>query len=76
MQTRINLQAHRINQSMLDSTQRILVSGTSKWGNEQLTGRCENNRVVNFEGDKNLVGQFIDVKITEVLRNSLKAECL
>jgi tRNA-2-methylthio-N6-dimethylallyladenosine synthase len=76
LQARINLQAHRINQSMLDSTQRILVSGNSKWGNEQLTGRCENNRVVNFEGDKNLVGQFIDVKITEVLRNSLKAECI
>ena len=40
----------------------------------ELRGRTENNRVVNFEGAVDLIGQFVDVKITEVMPNSLRGE--
>ena len=42
----------------------------------ELTGRTENNRVVNFEGTPEMVGQFVDVKITDVFSNSLRGELL
>ena len=57
---------------MLDSTQKILVTGTSKKSQQELTGRTENNRMVNFAGPKNLIGQIVDVRITGVLTNSLR----
>jgi len=53
--------------------QRILVEGLSKKDPKQLAGRTENNRVVNFDGHPRLVGQFVDVVITEALSNSLRA---
>ncbi|MCK4676160.1 MAG: TRAM domain-containing protein, partial [Gammaproteobacteria bacterium] len=40
----------------------------------QISGRTENNRVVNFAGDKKLIGQFVDVEITEAWTNSLQGE--
>ncbi len=39
-----------------------------------MSGRTENNRVVNFDGDASLIGQFADVRITEALPNSLRGE--
>jgi tRNA-2-methylthio-N6-dimethylallyladenosine synthase len=39
---------------------------------DQLCGRTENNRVVNFDGDPALIGRFVDVRITEALPNSLR----
>ena len=57
---------------MIGSTQRILVEGESKKDQKQLAGRTENNRVVNFDGNPRLVGEFIDVVITEALSNSLR----
>ena len=57
---------------MVGTTQRILVEGTSKKNAEQLSGRTENNRVVNFDGNPRLVGHFADVVITEALSNSLR----
>ena len=58
---------------MLDTEQVILVESKSKKYNE-LAGRTENNRVVNFEGSEDLIGQFVVVKITEVRPNCLMGQ--
>jgi tRNA-2-methylthio-N6-dimethylallyladenosine synthase len=76
LQQRIALQTLRISQNMLGSTQRILVTGSAKKGENMMAGRTENNRVVNFIGDEGLVGQLVDVKITEALNYSLRGELL
>jgi tRNA-2-methylthio-N6-dimethylallyladenosine synthase len=73
LQDRLLLQSARYSQSMIGSTQRILVTGLSKKDTQQLAGRTECNRVVNFDGDAGLVGQFILVDITEAQPNSLRA---
>ncbi len=72
LQALINEQAGRISQAMLGTTQTILVEGTSKKDRQQLAGRTENNRVVNFDGQARLVGRFVDVVITEALSHSLR----
>jgi tRNA-2-methylthio-N6-dimethylallyladenosine synthase len=72
LQDRINQQSLQIARSMLGSEQRILVEGPSKKDLMELTGRTENNRVVNFEGSPDMIGQFVDVKINDVFTNSLK----
>ncbi|MBV7300504.1 tRNA (N6-isopentenyl adenosine(37)-C2)-methylthiotransferase MiaB [Enterovibrio paralichthyis] len=74
LQQQINAQAMIYSRQMLDSEQRILVEGPSKKNLMELRGRTENNRVVNFEGSADLIGQFVDVKITEVLPNSLRGK--
>jgi tRNA-2-methylthio-N6-dimethylallyladenosine synthase len=73
LQALINKQALEISRAMVGGTQRILVEGFSKKDAQQLAGRTENNRVVNFDGPPRLVGQFVDVTITEALSNSLRA---
>tara|TARA_B100001250_G_scaffold406370_1_gene425286 strand:- start:2124 stop:3440 length:1317 start_codon:yes stop_codon:yes gene_type:complete len=72
LQNRINQKGREISMEMVNTLQRILVEGTSKKSNDMLFGRTENNRIVNFEGSKNLIGKFIDIKITEALPNSLR----
>ena len=57
---------------MLGTVQRILVEGTSRKSVMELAGRTECNRVVNFEGTPDMIGQFVDVEITEVLTNTLR----
>lgn len=75
LQTRISQIAQDISRKMVDSTQRILVTGFSKKDPGQLQGRTENNRVVNFRAhNPALIGRFIDVRITEALPNSLRGE--
>ena len=59
---------------MVGTTQRILVEGVSRKSDQEMQGRTENNRVVNFVGLDSLVGQFVDVQITQALNNSLKGE--
>ena len=61
---------------MIDSEQRILVEGPSKKNPMELSGRTENNRVVNFEGTPDMIGGFVDVKITDVFANSLRGDVL
>ncbi len=73
LQLLIKEQAAEISHAMLNSRQRILVEGHSRKSPQQLAGRTENNRVVNFDGHPRLVGQFVDVVITEALSNSLRA---
>ncbi|NRA41786.1 MAG: tRNA (N6-isopentenyl adenosine(37)-C2)-methylthiotransferase MiaB [Pseudomonadales bacterium] len=74
LQDRILQHAQQISRRMVDSEQQILVTGVSKKDPGQLQGRTENNRVVNFSAtDHSLIGQFVKVKITEALPNSLRA---
>ena len=60
----------------MGNVERILVERPSRKDKNQLAGRTENNRVVNFTGNPRLIGHFIDVKITEALPNSLRGEIL
>ncbi|ELH0842622.1 tRNA (N6-isopentenyl adenosine(37)-C2)-methylthiotransferase MiaB [Vibrio cholerae] len=76
LQQQINSQAMRYSRLMLGTEQRILVEGPSKRDLMELRGRTENNRVVNFEGSPDLIGQFVDVKIVDVFPNSLRGELL
>ena len=73
LQTRILQHAAEISRSMIDTTQRILVTGVSKKDPGQLQGRTENNRAVNFSAtDHSLIGEFVDVTIIDALPNSLR----
>jgi tRNA-2-methylthio-N6-dimethylallyladenosine synthase len=72
LQELVSKQAREISRRMVGSNQRILVEGRSKKHRDQLAGRTENNRVVNFDGHPRLVGQFLNVIITEALSNSLR----
>jgi len=74
LQERINQQANAWSRRMLGTVQRILVEGTSRKSIMELSGRTENNRVVNFEGTPDLIGKFVDVEIVDVLTNSLRAK--
>ncbi|RUO79634.1 tRNA (N6-isopentenyl adenosine(37)-C2)-methylthiotransferase MiaB [Pseudidiomarina taiwanensis] len=74
LQQRLNQQAQNHARRMLGTEQRILVTGPSKKNPMELTGRTENNRVVNFEGQPDMIGQFVDVTITDVFANSLRGE--
>jgi tRNA-2-methylthio-N6-dimethylallyladenosine synthase len=74
LQSRINALGRAVSESMVDSVQRILVERPSKKDARQLSGRTENNRVVNFPASSSLIGQFTDVRITEALPNSLRGE--
>ena len=72
LQERVNAQARAISDSMVGSTQRILVERRSRKNELELAGRTENNRWVNFDGDARCLGQFADVVITEAMSNSLR----
>ncbi len=75
LQQRISTQALRISQGMLNTTQRILVSGYSPKDPGMLQGRTENNRVVNFRSDNpDLIGRFADIRILEAFPNTLRGE--
>ncbi|MCP5142589.1 MAG: tRNA (N6-isopentenyl adenosine(37)-C2)-methylthiotransferase MiaB [Chromatiales bacterium] len=76
LQARIREQAEAISAGMVGSTQRILVTGTSRKDDAELTGRTENNRIVNFPGDPAWIGGFVAVQITEALPNSLRGRRL
>ncbi|MCY4264547.1 MAG: tRNA (N6-isopentenyl adenosine(37)-C2)-methylthiotransferase MiaB [Gammaproteobacteria bacterium] len=72
LQSRIARQAAIISENMVGQTKDILVTGVSRKDPGALQGRTENNRVVNFRCDDHaLIGQFIPVKITKALPNSL-----
>jgi tRNA-2-methylthio-N6-dimethylallyladenosine synthase len=72
LQARLNDNARRINEAMVGTVQRVLVEKPSKKNPDELTGRTENMRYVNFPGHPRMIGQFVDVTITEALTNSLR----
>jgi tRNA-2-methylthio-N6-dimethylallyladenosine synthase len=72
LQSVITDSSKRISEGMLGSIETILVDRHAKKDSRQLSGRTENNRVVNFDGPAHLIGQFVNVIITEALPNSLR----
>ena len=73
LQERLNNQAMNIARNMVGNTERVLISGYSRKDPGQLSGRTENNRVVNFRCDQpELIGKFADIVIEEALNNSLR----
>jgi len=76
LQQRINQNAQQIARNMLDTQQRLLVEGPSKKDPKELTGRTENNRVVNFVGTPDMIGEFVDVTVTSVYSNSLRGDVI
>ena len=80
LQARLNAQARAISQRMVGSRQRVLVERPAKRNPQQLAGRTDNNRWVNFdgpaEGPKRLINQFADVEITEAMPNSLRGRLM
>ncbi|HCY15684.1 MAG: tRNA (N6-isopentenyl adenosine(37)-C2)-methylthiotransferase MiaB [Curvibacter sp. GWA2_64_110] len=76
LQAAIEANIKQISASRVGTVQRILVEGTSKRDADELMGRTECNRVVNFKAPKRLIGQLVDVNITEALHYSLRGEVL
>ncbi|MGY0559121.1 tRNA (N6-isopentenyl adenosine(37)-C2)-methylthiotransferase MiaB [Luteimonas sp. A277] len=72
LQAHINEYSAGISRAMVGSVQRVLVTGPSRRDPNELTGKTENMRSVNFPAPARLVGQFVDVVITEALSNSLR----
>lgn len=63
--------AQEISQSMVGSIQRVLVVGKAKRGENMLSARTDNNRIVTFNGDESLIGKMISLKITDVYPHTL-----
>ncbi len=74
LQAVINQNIKEISEERVGTVQRILVEGPSKRGNGELMGRTECNRVVNFPGHERLIGQLVDVTITEAMVYTLRGE--
>jgi tRNA-2-methylthio-N6-dimethylallyladenosine synthase len=77
LQATIEANVRRISASREGTVQRILVEGPSRKSAAELMGRTECNRIVNFDGgpaSARLVGQLIDVRITQALPHSLRGE--
>ena len=65
-----------INQSMVGTVQTVLVEGISRRDSSELAARSANNHIVNFVGQPRLIGQMVEVVITEALRHSVRGEIL
>ncbi|WP_018299399.1 tRNA (N6-isopentenyl adenosine(37)-C2)-methylthiotransferase MiaB [Fangia hongkongensis] len=76
LQDQLNHNAMVISRQMVGTNQRILVEGPSKKDPDILAGRTENNRIVNFIGDSSLIGELIDVRITEAYPHSLRGDMI
>ena len=72
LQATISANAKKISEAMVGSVQNVLVEGPSRKNPREMTGRTENMRYVNFPGEARLIGQFIDVEITQAMSNSLR----
>ncbi len=74
LQQKISEQGAAISRAMVGTEQRVLVEGPSRKDPSELSGRTENNRVVNFKGEKDLVGRFVTIKISDAYPNSLRGD--
>ncbi|NCZ74664.1 MAG: tRNA (N6-isopentenyl adenosine(37)-C2)-methylthiotransferase MiaB, partial [Betaproteobacteria bacterium] len=74
LQELLNAQAYALSQSMVGSLQSVLVEGPSKRNPDELSGRTANHRIVNFEGNKQLIGSMLELRITEAFAHSLRGE--
>ncbi|MFN4290644.1 MAG: tRNA (N6-isopentenyl adenosine(37)-C2)-methylthiotransferase MiaB [Permianibacter sp.] len=76
LQHRLNQQAQDYARKMVGTEQIILVERPATKNSDELCGRTENNRLVNFAGPKSLIGEFVTVRITQALTNSLRGELI
>ena len=74
LQDRLSSQEDAVGLSMLGSVQRVLVEGISKKDTLELAGRTDNNRVINFRGSPGMIGRFVEVSVTQVVRHTLRGE--
>ncbi|WP_374356356.1 tRNA (N6-isopentenyl adenosine(37)-C2)-methylthiotransferase MiaB [Chitinimonas sp.] len=74
LQALIDKQAQAVQQGMIGSVQRVLVEGVARKNADELAGRTDNNRIVNFPGNARLIHQFVDVLITESAPHTLRGE--
>ena len=76
LQAAIEAHAQRISAAMVGSVQKVLVEGPSRKNPAELTGRTECNRIVNFAGAPRLVGEMVDLRVTQAMPHSLRGEVL
>lgn len=67
-------QGKKISDAMVGTVQRVLVEGISKRDAQELAGKTDNNRTVNFPGAAELINQFVNVRITESMTYTLRGE--
>ena len=70
------LQGKAVSEAMLGSIQRVLVEGTSKKDENELAGKTDNNRTVNFAGSSQLINQFVNVRINQAMPHTLRGELI
>lgn len=76
LQNRLSLQAKQFSQNMVGNIEPVLVTGIAKKHENEISGRTENNRVVNFAGSTDLIGKIVKIKINESLPNSLRGDLI
>jgi tRNA-2-methylthio-N6-dimethylallyladenosine synthase len=74
LQTVLDAQARAVSERMVGSVQRVLVEGPARKNPDELAGRTGNNRVVNFRAGRELIGRFVDVRISAALSHSLRGD--
>jgi tRNA-2-methylthio-N6-dimethylallyladenosine synthase len=76
LQAALTANARRISEAMVGTEQTVLIAGRSRRDDNEMAGRTEDNRVVNFPAHPRLIGRFVRVRITEALSNSLRGELI
>ena len=76
LQARLHELSLEYSRAMVGTRQRVLVEGPSRKDAAELSGRTDNNRVVNFAGHPRLAGHFVDLEITQALPHSLRGRAL
>ena len=74
MQKVLEAQSTTVSESMVGTVQRVLVDGVSRKDANELMARTDNNRVVNFPADPDLIGQFVNVRISQAMHFTLRGE--
>ena len=72
LQEKISKLSEGVSEAMVGGVERVLVEGPSRKDPKTLAGRTENNRIVNFQGSVSLIGNFVEVVITQSLPHSLR----
>ena len=76
LQDKLSENAFRFNQQMIGGEYDVLVEGVSKKDPSKLSGRTNNNKVINFEGQERLIGHTVKIEVTEALPNSLRGNVI
>ena len=76
LQAALEARGRAVNESMVGSVQRVLVEGRARKDSQELAGRTDNSRMVNFPGASSLIGRFVDVRIQTAYQHSLRGQLL